>query len=126
MRCSHLGTGFWFFVTVMACSLVGAQEPAQQPAAGPDEVRPADPDEEAADEETLFGLVLDQTEAPRIVVSSVAPGSLAAAAGLEEGDEITRFDDRPIASAAVLQERLLAIEPGESVTLHVFRGDDQT
>ncbi|MEX2121024.1 MAG: PDZ domain-containing protein [Pirellulales bacterium] len=125
MRCSHLGTGFWFLATVMACSLVGAQEPAQEPAAPPDEVRPADPDEEA-DEETLFGLVLDQTEAPRILVSSVAPGSLAAEAGFEKGDEITRFDDQPIASAVVLQERLLAIEPGESVTLHVFRGDDQT
>jgi S1-C subfamily serine protease len=52
-----------------------------------------------------------------LVVGSVVQGSAAEAAGIVEGDVITGFDGRPVATLAALRAALLAHHPGDSVTL---------
>lgn len=65
-----------------------------------------------------FGV--DATRA--VMVSSVAEQSPAAAAGLLVGDVLTRIDDDPVRGSAHLARRIAVREPGEQVTLDVWRG----
>lgn len=56
-------------------------------------------------------------------VTVVAPGSLAAAAGMQAGDLVVEADGAPLADAADLEERVLALAPGTSISLRLRRGD---
>ncbi len=56
------------------------------------------------------------------VVSSVAPRSPAALAGLRPGDEIRFVDDQRILSSQDLVEEIRAREPGSTVDLVIVRG----
>lgn len=56
-----------------------------------------------------------------IGVTSVPPGSLAATAGLEPGDEITRYAGRRVYNMAQLNSTVRNSRPGESVVVEVLR-----
>jgi len=55
------------------------------------------------------------------IVRSVDRGSPAAGAGLSEGDVITAIDGEALESPEALSEVIAALEPGDSVSLSVFR-----
>ncbi|MEO8329331.1 MAG: trypsin-like peptidase domain-containing protein [Candidatus Nanopelagicales bacterium] len=55
---------------------------------------------------------------------SVEPGTAAAAAGLQSGDVVTRFDGQAIESADALVAAVRAVEPGSRVTLEYVRSGD--
>lgn len=59
------------------------------------------------------------------LVSSVAPGSAAAKAGLEPGDVILQYNGRPIASSTDLPAMVSLGKPGDKVALGVWRGGKQ-
>src|SRR5690625_6005526 len=56
----------------------------------------------------------------------VEPGSAGAEAGLEEGDIITRVNDRPIEDADSLIASIRGQEFGNKITLEVTREDDDS
>ncbi len=56
-----------------------------------------------------------------VYVAAVTAGGGAEAAGLQEGDIITKFDGKEISSMEDLQNRLAYYEAGETVTLTVMR-----
>ncbi len=55
------------------------------------------------------------------LVSSVAPDSAAAKAGLKAGDVITAYDGKPVQTAGDLSSRVGVAQPGERATLTVWR-----
>jgi serine protease Do len=54
-------------------------------------------------------------------VSSVAPGSAAAKAGLKAGDVITEAAGQPIVRSGELSSRIGLMSPGDAIALKVFR-----
>ena len=61
------------------------------------------------------------------LVTSVRPGSPAAAAHLQEGDLITKVQDNPIASPRELARQIADVPPNTSVSIEVLRqGDTKT
>ena len=60
-----------------------------------------------------------------LYVTSVEPGSAAEAAGLAQGDVITKLDDYTIASAADMYAAKLEYKAGDTVTLTVVRGAEE-
>jgi serine protease Do len=60
-----------------------------------------------------------------VLVSEVVPGSPAAAAGVQELDVITAFDDQPIKGLRSLQELVERSAIGKPHTLTVFRDGEQ-
>ena len=61
------------------------------------------------------------------VVKTIEDGSAAAAAGLEEGDVITRVDDHPIDSSGSLVATVRSYRPDDKVTVTYLRnGEEQT
>ncbi len=66
----------------------------------------------------------DITDGAHVV--SVEPGSAGAEAGLEEGDIITRVNDRPIEDADSLIASIRGEEFGNKITLEVTREDDDS
>ncbi len=61
----------------------------------------------------------------RVVVSRVAPGSVAERAGLESGDVVTGIDGRPVADVTDLRIRLAAKGWGDGAELEVRRGESE-
>jgi S1-C subfamily serine protease len=59
------------------------------------------------------------------VVLGVDPGSPAAAAGVQPGDVIVRFNDTPIANVADVLGALRTTKPGDQVVLTIVRHGDQ-
>ena len=59
------------------------------------------------------------------VVANIADGSPAAAAGLRVGDIILSLNDRPVASAADVRNRIGLLRVGEPVRLEVLRDGQQ-
>ncbi|NMG43634.1 Do family serine endopeptidase [Aromatoleum toluvorans] len=55
------------------------------------------------------------------LVSHVEAGSPAAAAGLEAGDVVLKFNGEPIASSAELPPRVAVVTPGKPVKLEIWR-----
>ena len=55
------------------------------------------------------------------LVSSVAPDSPAASAGIKAGDVITEANDEPIVSSGALSSRIGLMTPGQTVKLEVWR-----
>jgi len=61
------------------------------------------------------------------LVTQVAPNSAAEEAGIEEGDVITRVNDRPITSIRELVTRIGLLRVGESVSIEILRdGETKT
>jgi membrane-associated protease RseP (regulator of RpoE activity) len=56
------------------------------------------------------------------LVSSVAPGSPAAAAGIRPGDLITQLDTEPIVAPAVFVSAISGLQPGDKVDIQIQRG----
>jgi serine protease Do len=56
-----------------------------------------------------------------VAVQQVFEGSPAAKSGLQEGDIVLTFDDRPLHDAAELQEMVERTEPGSTHRLHIVR-----
>lgn len=59
------------------------------------------------------------------LVSSVVPGSPAAAAGIRPGDLITQLDTEPIAAPAVFVSAISGLQPGDKVDIQLQRGASQ-
>jgi membrane-associated protease RseP (regulator of RpoE activity) len=59
------------------------------------------------------------------MVSTVVPGSPAAAAGIRPGDVITGLDTQPIVTPAVLIAALSGLQPGDPVDIQLQRGASQ-
>ena len=61
-----------------------------------------------------------------LIVRRVSEDSPASAAGLKDGDVITAFDGEPVASPQALTEAIAEREPGDKITLTVFRGKEES
>ena len=59
------------------------------------------------------------------VVTEVTAGSPAAVAGVQVGDIITHFNDRPTASSTDVRNRVGLLRIGEKVTIDILRGGQQ-
>ncbi len=59
-----------------------------------------------------------------VLVEEVADGTAAADAGIEVGDLIVAFDDRPIRDESDLRIRVLNTAPGQTVEIEVLRDGD--
>lgn len=57
-------------------------------------------------------------------IAAVSPGSVAADAGLQVGDIITKFDDNDVESASDLMLDVRSKNPGDSATLEINRNGD--
>jgi hypothetical protein len=57
-----------------------------------------------------------------VLVVSVAPGSVAAKAGMITGDIIDRIDAHPVKTPADLETAVASVAAGTSAVVHVFRG----
>jgi len=69
------------------------------------------------------GLMLAERD-NQVVVESVADGSIAAEAGLEDGDVITSANGAAITNLRELMEAVAGAEAGKPVSLEVQRGDE--
>ncbi|MBP5136192.1 MAG: Do family serine endopeptidase, partial [Paludibacteraceae bacterium] len=58
-------------------------------------------------------------------VHSVSDGSAAKAAGIKEGDIITKINDKRVNSVAELQEQIARKAPGDNVSVTVLRNDSE-
>ena len=69
--------------------------------------------------------VLPQGEFERgAIVRSVSEDSPASEAGLERGDVITAIDGEPVEGAQAVTDAIAEREPGDTMTLTVYRADD--
>jgi serine protease Do len=65
------------------------------------------------------------TEEPGVLIVSVQSDSPAATAGLKRGDIVLEVDGAPVNSSEELRAALVAMKPGDEVTLSVQHGDEQ-
>lgn len=72
--------------------------------------------------EAWLGVELANAPVRGALVSSVVPGSPAAAAGIRPGDLITQLDTEPIVAPAVFVSALSGLQPGDRVDIQVQRG----
>lgn len=72
-----------------------------------------------------LGVQLANAGVSGALVSSVAPGSPAAAAGIRPGDLITQLDTQPIVAPAVFVSAISGLQPGDKVDLQLQRGSSQ-
>ena len=66
------------------------------------------------------------TSTQGVVIGGVQPGSPAAQAGLQQRDVVTAVDGQQLAGDTALAEAVNAHKPGDTVTLSVTRGGQQT
>ena len=71
------------------------------------------------DRPVLGVLVFDSAAGEGPVIGHLRPEGPAAAAGLRVGDQITSLAGAPMFTAAQLEDQLLKVEPGETVTVEV-------
>jgi S1-C subfamily serine protease len=58
-------------------------------------------------------------------ITNVTSGSAAAQAGLKSGDVIVRIENKEINDVSSLSDALVSKKPGDSVSVHVYRGSQQ-
>jgi S1-C subfamily serine protease len=58
-------------------------------------------------------------------ITDVTSGSAAAQAGLKAGDVIVRIENKEINDVSSLSDALVSKKPGDSVSVHVYRGSQQ-
>jgi len=75
--------------------------------------------------EAWLGVKLANAPVRGALVSSVVPGSPAAAAGIRPGDLITQLDTEPIVAPAVFVSALSGLQPGDKVDIQLQRGASQ-
>ncbi|MGK7344472.1 MAG: DegQ family serine endoprotease [Candidatus Nitrospinota bacterium M3_3B_026] len=68
----------------------------------------------------------DLETGPGVVVTSVAPGSPAALAGIRPGDVITELNRKPVENIETYREVLSAAKPGDVVLMLLRRGDSSS
>jgi len=68
-----------------------------------------------------LGVTLWEDNEGRVLISHVAPGSPAARAGLQTGDELLRFDDERIDSASEFIDDIRDKDPGAKIDLTIRR-----
>ncbi|HET6868218.1 MAG TPA: PDZ domain-containing protein [Solirubrobacteraceae bacterium] len=69
-----------------------------------------------------LGLQLANAGVRGALVTSVAHGSPAAAAGIRPGDLITQLDTEPIVAPAVFVSAISGLQPGDKVDIELQRG----
>lgn len=69
-----------------------------------------------------LGIKLANAGVRGALVSSVVPGSPAAAAGIRPGDLITELDTEPIVAPAVFVSAISGLQPGDKVDIQLERG----
>ncbi|MDV6014299.1 trypsin-like peptidase domain-containing protein [Haloechinothrix sp. LS1_15] len=74
--------------------------------------------------QTFIGAMVSNARDGGATIEEVMPDSPAEEAGLNEGDVITRIDDRPVADADALVAEIRTRAPGDTVSMTV--GDDTT
>ena len=81
----------------------------------------------AASRAPFFGIQADlaASGADGIVIRSVREASPAETAGLQTGDAITRIDETAVEGYQSLIEILIASRPGDTLTVHYRRGDEE-
>ncbi len=60
-----------------------------------------------------------------VLITSVQPGGVSAKAGLQAGDVIVQVDNTPVVDAQTLSDALLNKDPGNTVVVHIYRGNQQ-
>jgi len=60
-----------------------------------------------------------------VLVVDVTPNGTAASAGLKKGDIIVQVDNKDVTGTASLSDVLLTKNPGDTVPVHVYRGNQQ-
>ena len=71
----------------------------------------------------LDRLGIDRDEGAFVI--DVAPGTAAAAAGLEAGDVIVSVDGEPVQGSAELSAAIVRHQPGENLEIRFFRGGEE-
>jgi S1-C subfamily serine protease len=79
----------------------------------------------ASSGQAWLGLRLANAGVSGALVSSVAPGSPAAAAGIRPGDLITQLDTEPIVAPAVFVSAISGLQPGDRIDIQLQRGASQ-
>lgn len=74
------------------------------------------------DHSGYLGHLAAETSPDGVKVNIVAPGTPAAAAGLQPGDIITAVDGKPVVNADALETALKATSPNQKIELAVSRG----
>ncbi|GCE23358.1 trypsin-like peptidase domain-containing protein [Dictyobacter kobayashii] len=77
---------------------------------------------------TVDSDIADQAQLPvnhGALIVNVRPDSAAAQAGLRRGDIIVEADNQPIQDTAMLQDILINKQPGQTLSLRIYRGDQQ-
>lgn len=106
---------FALLVALAALVVVGA-------AYGVSTIGRSDSGSAVAGQAPWLGLEMGISPSGAVVVSSVASGGPAAAAGLKAGDVIIQFDSRPVVTPIDVTEGVDALLPGDQVELQVQRG----
>ncbi|MGH7826980.1 MAG: bifunctional nuclease domain-containing protein [Candidatus Binatia bacterium] len=76
---------------------------------------------QAQDLTTELASLLDIQNQKGILVADVVPGNVAADAGIQRGDIITKVNDRPIQSVNELEAILQTVKPSEQIELEVIK-----
>lgn len=87
--------------------------------------KPSQPPVVASGGQAWLGIRLANAGVRGALVSSVASGSPAAAAGIRPGDLITQLDTEPIVAPAVFVSAISGLQPGDKIDIQLQRGASQ-
>jgi predicted metalloprotease with PDZ domain len=87
--------------------------------------KPSQPPVVATGGQAWLGIRLANAGVSGALVSSVASGSPAAAAGIRPGDLITQLDTEPIVAPAVFVSAISGLQPGDKIDIQLQRGASQ-
>lgn len=75
-------------------------------------------------ERAFLGVALDTEAAGKVRIDEVIEGTAAAAAGIEDGDEVLRMNGKTYANAGEFIEAVGQLEPGDTVNLVIKRAGE--
>lgn len=101
--------------------------PSRTPASGPSPVGDSAPTAGPSGVRVRFGIAPDNyaDDQPGVLVGSVFPGTSAAEAGLQKGDRLMRWNNKPLLSVEDWMPLLASANPGDEVEITLVR-DGQT